>query len=105
MDELTFKLKGHFKECCIALFQPPDVHDAHRLSKAMVGLGTDESVLIEIMCTRTNNEISAIKERYKLGRFVLYSLISKYCLTCYQLIPIIHAIFRENIIIPIKQLF
>ena len=29
------------------------------------GLGTAEGVLIEILCTRTNEEIAAIKQQYK----------------------------------------
>ena len=31
----------------------------------MQGAGTDEALLIEIMCSRTNEEIQAIKGRYK----------------------------------------
>ena len=32
------------------------------------GLGTDESTLIEILCTRTNEEISLLRTQYKSGK-------------------------------------
>jgi len=32
---------------------------------SLQGLGTDEGVLIEILCTRTNAEINAIKQSYQ----------------------------------------
>ncbi|KAF7635225.1 hypothetical protein Mgra_00005340 [Meloidogyne graminicola] len=47
-----------------ALLDPPAVHDAKYLQKAMKGLGTDEDALIEILVTRGNIQIRQIKQAY-----------------------------------------
>ena len=41
--------------------ESPSHYDAHELKRAMKGLGTDEDTLIEIVASRTNSEIQAIK--------------------------------------------
>ena len=47
-----------------ALMRPPAEYAARELRKAMRGPGTNEETLIEILCTRTNAGIEAIKETY-----------------------------------------
>uniref|UniRef100_A0A183BRL8 Annexin n=1 Tax=Globodera pallida TaxID=36090 RepID=A0A183BRL8_GLOPA len=50
----------------LALLDTPAEHDAKYLSKAMkVGFGTDEGMLIEILVTRSNAQLRAIKAAYQ----------------------------------------
>ncbi len=44
---------------------PPAEFDATELRTAMAGAGTTESTLIEILATRSNAEIAAIRTTYK----------------------------------------
>ncbi|XP_019645172.1 PREDICTED: annexin A7-like isoform X2 [Branchiostoma belcheri] len=50
-----------------ALMTPPRLYDARCLRGAMEGTGTDESVLIEILCSRTNKQIKKIIEAYSFA--------------------------------------
>jgi len=64
MKDLQSELGGHLEEVILGLMYPPAQYDAIWLRKAMKGFGTDEDILIEILCTRTNSELRAINEAY-----------------------------------------
>ncbi|KCV70358.1 hypothetical protein H696_02685 [Fonticula alba] len=64
MKDLKSELSGNFRKVVRARFRSLAEYDAACLHKAMRGAGTDESCLIEILCTRSNPEIHMIRDAY-----------------------------------------
>ncbi|VDP03981.1 unnamed protein product [Schistosoma margrebowiei] len=58
------KLTGYLKDCMIALCYTPAEFDAIELHRAMRGTDTDEDTIIEILCTKTNEQIRRIRDVY-----------------------------------------
>jgi len=56
---------GHYEEILCALLQTRGDYDAKLLKESVKGLGTDDDELIEVLCTRTNGELKAMKESYQ----------------------------------------
>lgn len=65
MNDLKSELSGNLEECLLAMMEPSVLFDAKCLRRAMRGAGTDEETLIDILCSRTNAEVNAIKAEYK----------------------------------------
>ncbi|XP_026877863.1 annexin A2-like [Electrophorus electricus] len=58
-------LSGPLEELLLALMMTPAGFDASRLRQAMEGLGTDEEALLEVLCTRSPDQLRDITVAYK----------------------------------------
>uniref|UniRef100_A0A3B4ZFY4 Annexin n=1 Tax=Stegastes partitus TaxID=144197 RepID=A0A3B4ZFY4_9TELE len=67
VSALKSELGGLFESLIVALMTPPVSYDASKLHKALKGAGTDDEVLIEILASRTGEQIKDIIKVYKKG--------------------------------------
>ncbi|XP_033949670.1 annexin A2 isoform X2 [Pseudochaenichthys georgianus] len=58
-------LSGELEVLLLELLMPPLQYEAYRLQQAMVGIGTDEETLLEILCTHSGMELQEISAAYK----------------------------------------
>ncbi|XP_036407774.1 annexin A5a [Megalops cyprinoides] len=65
VKELQSELGGKFETLIVALMTPPLTYDVTELRNAMKGAGTEEKVLIEILASRTEEQIKDIIKAYK----------------------------------------
>uniref|UniRef100_A0A0N5AYQ1 Annexin n=1 Tax=Syphacia muris TaxID=451379 RepID=A0A0N5AYQ1_9BILA len=65
VQQLKKELSGDFEEVMLGLMETQTKYDVVQLRKAVKGLGTNEKVLIELICSRTPAELTAIKNEYQ----------------------------------------
>lgn len=64
IENIQSETRGNFENLLVALMTPTLDFYCKEIKDAMAGIGTDEQVLIEILCTLSNYEISLIKAHY-----------------------------------------
>lgn len=63
--QLKSELSGHFEDGVIGLLMDQNEFEARMLRKAMKGAGTNEDLLIEILCPKEGYEVQEISSAYK----------------------------------------
>ncbi|XP_029366193.1 annexin A3a [Echeneis naucrates] len=64
LEDLKGDTDGNLQDLLVALITPPAAYDCHEVMKAMDGIGTDNSALIEIFASRSTQQIQALREVY-----------------------------------------
>ncbi|XP_068191199.1 annexin A1-like isoform X2 [Antennarius striatus] len=64
-EALKSSLRSDLEDVSLALLMTPAMFDAHLLRKATKHWGTNEKVLVEVLATRTNEQIEEIKRVFK----------------------------------------
>lgn len=65
IEDIRSETSGNFENLLVALLTPIVDFYVKELHDAMSGIGTDEDVLIEVLCSMSNYEIHTIKNAYE----------------------------------------
>ena len=78
ISELKSELSSDFKHTILALVKTPAEYDTEDIRKAVKGKNKED--MMEILCTRSADEIWDIKQEYRKGtsQFGLYSIFSHF---------------------------
>jgi len=64
IQNIKDETSGNFEKIAVILLLPRADYDAQCIHDAMAGMGTNEDILIEILCTRTAEEVGEIIKSY-----------------------------------------
>lgn len=62
---------GDFRDVLVALLKPPIMFEAECVRDSVAGIGTNEDLLIDVICTKTNAEMIELKNAYRQSKFNL----------------------------------
>uniref|UniRef100_A0A8D3DDN2 Annexin n=1 Tax=Scophthalmus maximus TaxID=52904 RepID=A0A8D3DDN2_SCOMX len=103
MKDLKSELSKNLERLIIGLMLTPAEFDAKMMQKAIEGAGTDEHALIEILVTRSNEEILAMNAAYQDAyKKSLEEAIESDTsgLFCRILVSLVQVMFHENLTLP-----
>jgi len=65
LKDLEDELGGDLKKIVVGMYKTPVEYDTDLIHGAMKGMGTDEELLIEVICTSTPSHLEQIKARFQ----------------------------------------
>lgn len=68
ISDLKSELTGRFEDVILSMMTPLPQFYARELHDAISGIGTNETTLIEILCSTSNREIHAIRAAYERSK-------------------------------------
>lgn len=71
IKDLKSELGGKFEDVIIGLMLPATQYLCKQLNKAMSGIGTNESTLVEILCTKNNEEVKQLVKAYEDSKLLV----------------------------------
>jgi annexin A7/11 len=66
LKEVASETSGNFRHVLRGLILPPMQFEAEEARESIQGLGTNEAALIDIVCTKSNQEIIALRDAYRV---------------------------------------
>ncbi|XP_068159607.1 annexin B10 isoform X1 [Drosophila tropicalis] len=103
-DDLKSELGGKFEDVIVALMTPPVEYLCKQLHSAMAGIGTEEATLVEILCTKSNEEMQQIVVAYeeKYGRPLAEQMCSETSGFFRRLLTLIVTGVRDSLDTPVN---
>lgn len=65
LSDIEKETSGYFRDGLAAIVRGPLAQDVHNLHEALAGLGTKETLLNDVLLSRSNADINAIKAHYQ----------------------------------------
>ncbi len=64
-EDVKKETSGNFEKGLLALLEPIDEYEARQLNNAIKGIGTNEKVVIQILCPKEAHEIESLRSSYQ----------------------------------------
>lgn len=65
IPDIKSETSGHFMEVLLGMLTPTATYDSHLIRNSIHGIGTNEDLLIEVICTRTPEELTCAGVKYE----------------------------------------